>query len=66
MTQTFNGDVFQYDISIDQQILKDLHVKQKHSHFVYTNVDKSFSVNIDKQLEYNIYIDQEVNFNLEN
>jgi len=66
MTQTFNGEVVEYDISIDQQLIEDLHVKQKHSDIVYINIEEPYSVSIDKKIEYDIYIDQQVNFNLEN
>lgn len=66
MTNTFNGEVVEYDISIDQQLLKDIHVKQKSSHNVYINIEEPFTTSIDKQVEYDIYIDQQINFNLEN
>ena len=66
MTNTFNGEVVEYDISIDQQLLKDIHVKQKSSHSVYINIEEPFTTSIDKQVEYDIYIDQQINFNLEN
>jgi len=66
MTQTFNGDVIEYDISIDQQTFKDLSIKQKSSHSVYINIEEPFTTSIDKQVEYDIYIDQQINFNLEN
>jgi len=66
MTKTFNGDVFEYDISIDQQVLKNIHIKQKSPHSVYINTEEPFTTSVNTKLEYDIYIDQQVNFNLEN
>lgn len=66
MTQTFNGEVVQYDIHIDQQILRDILIKQKSSHDVYINTEEPFTANINKEVQYDIYIDQQINFNLEN
>ena len=65
MTKTFNDEVVEYDISIDQQLTEDLHVKQKHSDIVYITIEEHFTTSIDKKIEYDIYIDQQVNFNLE-
>ena len=65
MTQTFNDEVVEYDISIDRQLIEDLHVKQKHSDIVYINTEEPHTISIDKKIEYDIYIDQQVNFNLE-
>jgi len=42
MTQTFNGEVVEYDISIDQQLIEDFQIKQKHEDIVYINVEESF------------------------
>ncbi len=42
MTKTFNGEVVEYDISIDQQLLKDIYIKQKHEDIVYINIEESF------------------------
>lgn len=66
MTQTFNGDVIEYDISIDQQLLQDIHVKQKYADIVYINIEEPCTVSIEKEIKYDIYIDQQLNFNLEN
>ena len=66
MTQTFNGEVVEYDISIDQQLIEDFQIKQKHEDIVYINVEESYDISIDKKIEYDIYIDQQLNFNLEN
>jgi hypothetical protein len=60
MTKTFNGEVVEYDISIDQQLLEDIHVNQKHSDIVYINTGESFTTSIDKQVKYDIYIDQQL------
>ena len=60
MTKTFNGEVVEYDISIDQQLLKDINVNQKHSDIVYINTGESFTMSIDKQVKYDIYIDQQL------
>tara|TARA_E500000305_G_scaffold99837_1_gene92232 strand:- start:25 stop:222 length:198 start_codon:yes stop_codon:yes gene_type:complete len=48
MTKTFNGEVVEYDISIDQQLLEDIHVNQKHSDIVYINTEESFTTSIDQ------------------
>tara|TARA_Y100001937_G_scaffold76805_1_gene104287 strand:- start:360 stop:599 length:240 start_codon:yes stop_codon:yes gene_type:complete len=60
MTNTFNGEVVEYDISIDRQLLEDIHVSQKHSNIVYINTGESFTTSIDKQVKYDIYIDQQL------
>ena len=60
MTNTFNGEVVEYDISIDQQLLKDVRVNQKHADTVYINMKESFTTSIDKQVKYDIYIDQQL------
>tara|TARA_Y100000385_G_scaffold291390_2_gene369087 strand:- start:3852 stop:4091 length:240 start_codon:yes stop_codon:yes gene_type:complete len=60
MTKTFNGEVVEYDISIDQQLLEDIHVNQKYSNIVYINTGESFTTSIDKQVKYDIYIDQQL------
>ena len=66
MTQTSNGDVVEYDIFIDQQLLSDISIKQKSSHDVYINTEEQYDVSIKKQIERDVYIDQHVNFDLEN
>tara|TARA_Y100000361_G_scaffold110294_1_gene100341 strand:- start:11742 stop:11939 length:198 start_codon:yes stop_codon:yes gene_type:complete len=48
MTKTFNGEVVEYNISIDQELLKNLHVKQKHEDIVYINVEESFITDTNK------------------
>lgn len=60
MTKTFNGEVVEYNISIDQQLIKDIYVNQKHSDIVYINTGESFTTSIDKQVKYDIYIDQQL------
>ena len=60
MTKTFNGEVVEYNISIDQQLIKDIYVNQKHSDIVYINTGESFTMSIDKQVKYDIYIDQQL------
>jgi hypothetical protein len=51
MTQTFNGEVVEYDISIDQQVLKDLLIKQKKSHSVYIKMEELFTTDKTSKLE---------------
>lgn len=51
MTQTFNGEVVEYDISIDQQVLKDLLIKQKKSHSVYIKMEELFITDKTSKLE---------------
>ena len=65
MTQTFNGDVIEYQIFIDQELLKNISIKQKSSHDVYINTDEKYDVNIEKQINYDVYIDKQVDFTLE-
>jgi len=48
MTNTFNDEVLEYDISIDQQLLEDLYVKQKHEDIVYINIEESFITDTSK------------------
>tara|TARA_Y100000004_G_scaffold192819_1_gene254050 strand:+ start:124 stop:363 length:240 start_codon:yes stop_codon:yes gene_type:complete len=60
MTKTFNGEVVEYDISIDQQLLKDIYINQKHENIVYINAGESFTTSIDQQVKYDIYIDQQL------
>tara|TARA_B100002019_G_scaffold249314_1_gene228612 strand:+ start:442 stop:681 length:240 start_codon:yes stop_codon:yes gene_type:complete len=60
MTQTFNGEVVEYNVSIDQQLVKDIHVNQKHSDIVYINTGKSFTSSINQQVKYDIFIDQQL------
>tara|TARA_R110000751_G_scaffold307363_1_gene428309 strand:- start:1145 stop:1342 length:198 start_codon:yes stop_codon:yes gene_type:complete len=48
MTKTHNGEVVEYNISIDQQLLEDIHVKQKHTHIVYINMEESFITDTNK------------------
>jgi hypothetical protein len=66
MTQTFNGDIIEYDISIDQQLLSEISIKQKSSHDVYINVEEQYNLSIEKQIERDVYIEQQVNLDLEN
>lgn len=66
MTQTFNGDVIEYQIFIDQELLKNISIKQKSSHDVYINTGEEYDVNIEKQINYDVYIDNQVDFTLEN
>lgn len=65
MTQTFNGDVVEYDIFIDQQLLSDISIKQKSPHDVYINTEEQYDVSIEKQTERDVYIEQQVDFTLE-
>tara|TARA_B100000085_G_scaffold275692_1_gene293885 strand:+ start:2349 stop:2588 length:240 start_codon:yes stop_codon:yes gene_type:complete len=60
MTQTFNGEVVEYNVSIDQQLIKDIHVNQKHSDIVYINTAESFTSTINQQVKYDIFIDQQL------
>ena len=60
MTKTFNGEVVEYDILIDQQLLKDIYINQKHNDIVYINTGESFTTSIDQQVKYDIYIDQQL------
>lgn len=60
MTQTFNGEVVEYNVSIDQQLIKDIHVNQKHSGIVYINTGESFTSSINQQVKYDIFIDQQL------
>ena len=60
MTKTFNGEVVEYDILIDQQLIEDIHIKQKHSDVVYINTGESFTTSIDKQVKYDIHIDKQL------
>jgi|TARA_R100000084_G_scaffold37481_1_gene14998 hypothetical protein len=60
MTQTFNGEVVEYNVSIDQQLIKDIHVNQKHSDIVYINTGESFTSSINQQVKYDIFIDQQL------
>ena len=48
MTQTFNGEVVEYDISIDQELIKNINVKQEHSSIVYINMEESFITDTNK------------------
>jgi len=48
MTKTFNDEIVEYDISIDQQLLKDIQVKQKHENIVYINIEESFITDTNK------------------
>ncbi len=48
MTNTFNDEVVEYDISIDQQLIEDVYVKQKHSNIVYINMEESFITDTSK------------------
>lgn len=48
MTKTFNGEVVEYDISIDQELIKDINVKQEHSSIVYINMEESFITDTNK------------------
>ena len=66
MTQTFNGEVLGYDIFIDQQLLRDVSIKQKSSHNVYINTEQEYDISIKKQLKHDVYIEKQVNFDLEN
>lgn len=66
MTLTFNGDVFRYDIHIDQEISKNISIKQKSPHDVYINTEEQRTLSIEKQVEYDVHIEQQVNFDLEN
>ena len=66
MTQTFNGEVLEYDIFIDQQLLRDVSIKQKSSHNVYINTEQEYDISIKKQLKHDVYIEKQVNFDLEN
>tara|TARA_Y100001972_G_scaffold86173_1_gene105419 strand:+ start:40 stop:309 length:270 start_codon:yes stop_codon:yes gene_type:complete len=60
MTNTFNGEVVEYNISIDQQLLEDIHVNQKHSDIVYINIGESFTTSIDKQVKYDLGCDTQM------
>ena len=60
MTQTFNGEVVEYSVSIDQQLFKNIHVNQKHSDIVYINTGESFTSSISQQVKYDIFIDQQL------
>lgn len=66
MVLTFNGDVFRYDIHIDQEISKNISIKQKSPHDVYINTEEQRTLSIEKQVEYDVHIEQQVNFDLEN
>jgi len=48
MTKTFNGEVLGYDISIDQELVKDINVKQEHANIVYINMEESFITDTNK------------------
>jgi hypothetical protein len=48
MTKTFNGEVLEYDISIDQELVKDINVKQEHANIVYINMEESFITDTNK------------------
>lgn len=48
MTKTFNGEVVEYDISIDQELIKNINVKQEHSSIVYINMEESFITDTNK------------------
>jgi hypothetical protein len=65
MTKTFNNEVLEYDLSVDRQLLEDIYLKQKHKDIVYINIEKLYTISIDKEIKYDTYIDQQLNFNLE-
>ena len=65
MVLTFNGDVFRYDIHIDQEISKNISIKQKSPHDVIL-IQKNNVLKYRKQVEYDVHIEQQVNFDLEN
>ena len=48
MTKTFNGEVVEYDILIDQELIKDINVKQENSSIVYINMEESFITDTNK------------------
>ncbi len=66
MTATFNGDVVEYEVFIDQELLKNISLKQKFAHDVYINTEKQYTATVEKQLEYDIHIEKQVDFTLEN
>lgn len=66
MTATFNGDVLEYEVFIDQELLKNISLKQKSAHDVYINTEKQYTATVEKQLEYDIHIEKQVDFTLEN
>tara|TARA_B100001059_G_C17800359_1_gene565776 strand:+ start:1650 stop:1847 length:198 start_codon:yes stop_codon:yes gene_type:complete len=42
MTKTFNEEVVRYDLSIDQQLIEDIQIKQKHEDIVYIKTEELF------------------------
>ncbi len=66
MTVTFNGDVVEYEVFIDQELSKNISLKQKSAHDVYINTEKQYTMTVEKQLEYDIHIEKQVDFTLEN
>lgn len=44
MTQTFNGDTIEYVISVDQEVLKNIFVKQESPNTVYINTEELYTI----------------------
>ena len=44
MTQTSNGDTIEYVISIDQEVLKNIFVKQESPNTVYINTEELYTI----------------------